>query len=228
MEFENDGGGIVQRTTEYTFSSRDPASGTGDFPATEAVPNATEEVIFLEPGQERAQNIVKAMSHQNAGDVVQLLSQDGSLQLSDIATRLNISLNSVKYHIDNLMDAGILEVSNTRYSVKGRKIKVYRLKNQVFIVAPKMTSISEVRTALMKYSALLVVFISVFCVALVQSFVEPAVDMALAASLGSTLSAGVMNSNGIVTALITATAVTLLLLVIYEINIHWINPKSSA
>ncbi|MDO9324870.1 MAG: helix-turn-helix domain-containing protein [Methanoregula sp.] len=226
MEIEDNGGDVIQRTTDYSFGMRAPAKGTDEFPAVDGTLNITEDVIFLEPGEEKAQNIVKAMSHQNAGDIVQLLSLEGSLNMSDISERLNISLNAAKYHIDNLTHAGILENSNTRYSVKGKKIKIYRLKNQVFIVAPKMTSIAQVRTALMRYSAVFVVFVSVFCVAIIQSFVQPTVSMTLSGSMGSVATALLLNDNSIIPALITATAVTLLLFVLYEIHTHWKNQKA--
>lgn len=227
MNGEKDGGSIIQRTTDYSYSMRNSPGGMGGFPADASLP-PTEEVIFLEPGEEKAQNIVKAISHQNAGEVVQILSLEGPLRLSDIAERLKISINAAKYHIENLMNAGILEISNTRYSVKGKKVKIYRLKNQVFIVAPKMTSISQVRSALMRYSATLVIFSSVFCVAFVQGYIEPTVtNLVLSGSMGSVASAVFRSNNSIIPALITATAVTLLLLVIYEIHTLWKNQQFS-
>ena len=43
----------------------DGESGTDTMQGPVAV---EEEIIFLEPGQEKAQNIVKAISHHNAGE----------------------------------------------------------------------------------------------------------------------------------------------------------------
>ena len=229
MDGEHDGGSVVQRTTDYSFNPRESPCGMGEFPAADGILNPAEEVIFLEPGEEKAQNIVKAMSHQNAGDVVQLLSMEGPLNMSDIANRLDISLNAAKYHIEILMKAGILEISKTRYSVKGKKIKVYRLKNQVFIVAPKMTSIAEVRTALMRYSAVLVIFIGVFCIAMVEATLQAPVKEAFRAgiisgALGVNIPGVSPGGDGsIPAAVITATAITLLLLVMYELYTHWKN-----
>ena len=85
-----------------------------------------QEVVFLEPGQEKAQKFIRVISNQNACDVLQLLRKAGPLRLSDIAEQLGGSLNATKYHIENLMDAGLVEISNTRYSVKGRKVKITR------------------------------------------------------------------------------------------------------
>jgi DNA-binding transcriptional ArsR family regulator len=213
------GEGMVQRTTEYSSGMTGPVMGAAH--AAEESSLITEDVIFLEPGQEKAQNIVKAISHQNAGDVMQILSIEGPLRLSDIADRLGMSLNAAKYHIENLMNAGLLEIANTRYSVKGRKIKVYRLKNQVFIVAPKMTGIAQVRSALLKYGAALGIFIMVFSVTLVQPFVLlPAVPLHLSGSIQPGQPVPVMTDSGVIPALIIGTAVTLILLMLYELNIN--------
>ena len=213
----NDQGDVLRQKTDYSPGTGGPANVRSEFPVPDESLTSMEEVIFLEPGNEKAQNIVKAMSHQIAGDVVQLLSLEGPLRLSDISERLNISLNNAKYHVDNLKNAGILEISATRYSVKGKKIKIYRLKNQVFIVAPKMTSVAQVRSALMKYSAALVIFIGVFCVSLVTASVKSDTIVLPKAALGSGAMAVIQNNTGIISALITATAVTILLLVIYQV-----------
>jgi PAS domain S-box-containing protein len=129
-----------KRSAGQLFGQRDSA-GTMD------------EAIFLEPGDEKTQNIVRAISHPIAGVVVQTLSSQGPLSLSDLADRLKISLNAAKYHITNLMKAGILEISRTRYSVKGKKIKIYCLKNQVFLVSPSVTSADQLRKAVVQYRA---------------------------------------------------------------------------
>jgi len=142
--------------TGTTPGGRLPGRGdcTGDSGQSQTTTEAAgtrERAIFLEPGDEKTQNIVRAISHKTAGVVVQVLSSEGPLSLSDIADRLNISLNAAKYHIANLMKAGILEIARTRYSVKGKQIKIYRLKNQVFLVSPTVTSTDQLRKAVMRH-----------------------------------------------------------------------------
>jgi PAS domain S-box-containing protein len=122
-------------------------------PTKREVAGNLEDVVFLESGDEKTQDILRAISHQTAGGIVQILSSGGPLNLSDIADRLEISLNAAKYHIANLMKAGILEISRTRYSVKGKKVKIYCLKNQVFIVSPTVTSTYQLRQAVVKHRA---------------------------------------------------------------------------
>jgi DNA-binding transcriptional ArsR family regulator len=107
-------------------------------------------VLVLEPGDERAQKIAKAMASPMAGDILQLLG-DGPKSLTAIADALRIPMNTAKYHIDNLLDAGIIAVSDTRYSIKGREVKLYSLTDQLLIVAPRRV---DVRSLLLKYASL--------------------------------------------------------------------------
>ncbi|MDD1699731.1 MAG: helix-turn-helix domain-containing protein [Methanoregula sp.] len=107
-------------------------------------------VVILEPGDERAQKISKAMGSQTANDILKLLAESQK-SLTEITERLAIPLTTAKYHIENLLDAGLISVAETRYSVKGREIKIYSLKNQLLIVAPRT---SNVRSLLLKYASL--------------------------------------------------------------------------
>jgi Predicted transcriptional regulator len=110
----------------------------------------TENVVVLEPGDERAQKIAKAMASQTASDILTLLAT-GAKSLTDITEQLKIPLTTAKYHAENLLDAGLITISQTKYSVKGREVKMYALTDQLLIVAPKQTNI---RSLLLKYTSL--------------------------------------------------------------------------
>ena len=112
--------------------------------------NMTENVVVLEPGDERAQKIAKAMGSQTASDILTLLAT-GAKSLTDITEQLRIPLTTAKYHAENLLDAGLITISETKYSVKGREVKMYALTDQLLIVAPKQTN---VRSLLLKYASL--------------------------------------------------------------------------
>jgi len=107
-------------------------------------------VVILEPGDERAQKISKAMASQTASDILQLLAENQK-SLTEITDRLEIPLTTAKYHIENLLEAGLITVAETKYSVKGREIKIYAVTNQLLIVAPRQ---SNVRSLLLKYASL--------------------------------------------------------------------------
>ena len=107
-------------------------------------------VVLLEPGDERAQKIAKAMGSKTASDILRFLSE-GQKSLTDITERLAIPMTTAKYHVENLSDAGLIMVEETKYSVKGREVKLYSLTNQLLIVAPRH---SNVRSLLLKYASL--------------------------------------------------------------------------
>ncbi len=183
-----------------------------------------QEVVFLEPGQEKAQKFIRVISNQNACDVLQLLRKSGPLRLSDIAEQLGGSLNATKYHIGNLMDAGLVEISNTRYSVKGRKVKIYQMKNQIFIVAPSMTERKQIISAVLKYGGVLgvYIFIAVVLIALVP-FAGPGMAVPLSGSLlpGAPAAGTTLLSLGVIASLVIAAAITILLLIVYEAQEFW-------
>ena len=109
-----------------------------------------EPVIVLEPGGEKAQKVAKAMASRTACDILRLIGE-GQKTSTEISEHLSIPMNTAKYHIGNLLDAGLISVAATKYSVKGREVKVYSLTNQLLIVAPSQ---SNVRSILLKYASL--------------------------------------------------------------------------
>jgi DNA-binding transcriptional ArsR family regulator len=110
----------------------------------------SDEVLILEPGDERAQKIAKAISSPTAGDILNQM-KEGNFTASQIADNLDLPLTTVQYHLENLVSAAILNIIDKKWSKKGREIKVYGLRNQVVIVAPHP---SDVRSLLLKYASL--------------------------------------------------------------------------
>ncbi|MDR0981175.1 MAG: helix-turn-helix domain-containing protein [Methanocalculaceae archaeon] len=54
-----------------------------------------------------------------------------------LAERSELPLTTVKYHLENMLSAGLIEVTDTRWSAKGREMKIYAVKDQVVVIAPK-------------------------------------------------------------------------------------------
>jgi DNA-binding transcriptional ArsR family regulator len=124
-------------------------------------------VVFLEPGDERSQKIAKAMGSQTANDILQILGE-GPKSLSDITEQLNIPMNTAKYHVENLLDAGLIGVEQTKYSIKGREVKIYTLTNQLLVVAPRQVN---ARSLLLKYASLFgIVALATVIISLLPAF----------------------------------------------------------
>ena len=112
-------------------------------------------IIILEPGDEKAQKIAKAIASRTAGEILQLL-RDGSHASTQIAEALKIPITTVQYHLENLVDAGIITVVERRWSQKGREVKVYGLRDQMLIVVPHG---GDLKGILLRYASLFAVVI---------------------------------------------------------------------
>ncbi|MFA5332080.1 MAG: winged helix-turn-helix domain-containing protein [Methanoregula sp.] len=129
----------------------------------------SEKVMVLEPGDEQARKIAKAMGNPTAGEILSFLSA-GQKSLSEIAEHLAQPITTVRYHTENLLDAGLIVISETKYSVKGREVRMYSLTDRLLIVAPKQSSI---RSLIVKYASL---FVIVAAGSLAISLISPLLD----------------------------------------------------
>lgn len=107
-------------------------------------------VRVLTPDGDDARAVAKAMASSTAGGILRCF-HGRELTASDIASELHLPIPTVMYHLDALLDAGLVEVFRIRYSVKGREVKVYRQSDQILIVAPSQ---ADLRSVLLKYASL--------------------------------------------------------------------------
>lgn len=124
----------------------------------------------MTPDGDDTRIIARAMASSTAGGILRSF-QGKEMTASDIASALNIPIPTIMYHLDALLEAGLIEVSRIRYSVKGREVKVYRQSDKVFIVAPCQANLRE---TLLKYASLFGVTILVAGIAALFSPLHPA------------------------------------------------------
>jgi DNA-binding transcriptional ArsR family regulator len=130
-------------------------------------------VIILEPGDEKAQKIAKAIASKTAGEILQLL-KEGSQASTQIAEALSIPITTVQYHLENLVDAGVITIVEKRWSQKGREVKVYGLRDQMLIVVPRG---GDLKGILLRYASLFaVVIFATIVLALLGQALAPAVS----------------------------------------------------
>ena len=152
-----------------------------------------ENVLVLEPGDERAQKIAKAMASSLAGDILQFLA-DGPKSLTAITEKLQIPMNTAKYHVENLLDAGVIAITDTKYSIKGREVKLYSLTDQLLIVAPRRV---DVRSLLLKYASLFgIVAVSTLAISIILPMLSAPVMNAEMVSLKAAPAPAVDTATG--------------------------------
>jgi DNA-binding transcriptional ArsR family regulator len=104
----------------------------------------------LHPADPEAQALARAIASPTAGEILQVLGEE-PLTASALAARLGIPITTAAYHLEHLVGAGVIEVTGTRWSRKGREQKVYRLADRVVIVSPGR---EDLQSLLRKYAAL--------------------------------------------------------------------------
>ena len=73
---------------------------------------------------EEADDLIAALSSETARGILAEL-HDEPAPPGELADRVDTSLQNAQYHLENLEDAGAIEVVGTAYSEKGREMSVY-------------------------------------------------------------------------------------------------------
>jgi DNA-binding transcriptional ArsR family regulator len=89
-------------------------------------------VLWLD--DEDAERLITSLSSDTARAVVTALYDDRGTA-SELADRVDTSLQNVRHHLDHLQEAGLVRVVDTRYSVKGREMNVYGPTDDSLVVA---------------------------------------------------------------------------------------------
>jgi len=91
-------------------------------PDTSAAEEAEPRVIGVD--SEDADDVLSALTSETAREVLSELHDDPAPPAA-LSDRVDTSLQNVQYHLNNLEDAGAIEVIDTIYSEKGREMNVY-------------------------------------------------------------------------------------------------------
>ena len=103
-------------------------------PSTDDVTGEQEgDIQVLGVDEDDSADVFEALSSDTARRVLTAI-YDESAPPSELADRLDISLQNVSYHLDNLEEAGVVRVADTRYSEKGREMSVYAPADEPVVV----------------------------------------------------------------------------------------------
>jgi DNA-binding transcriptional ArsR family regulator len=104
-------------------------------PSTLGGPDADDEpdprVVGLDDDETGA--VLSALSSDTARSVLAALHDDPGTA-SEVAERVDTSLQNAQYHLGRMGDAGLVEVVDTVYSEKGREMKVYAPADRPLVV----------------------------------------------------------------------------------------------
>ena len=95
---------------------------------------SSEKVLIL-PLNEDSKKITQLLSNEKAMKMLEILA-DKPMSASDVAENLDMPLTTVKYNLDGLIEADLIQVKETKWSRKGREVKIYEPVQKLIVVAP--------------------------------------------------------------------------------------------
>ena len=97
--------------------------------------NTGSEKVLILPLNEDSKKITQVLSNDKAMKVMEILA-DTPMSATDIAEKMGMALTTIKYNIDALVEADLIKVKQTKWSKKGREIKIYEPVQKIIVVAP--------------------------------------------------------------------------------------------
>jgi DNA-binding transcriptional ArsR family regulator len=101
----------------------------------------------LDLDDEETDEVFSALSSDTARSIYRCLHQEPNTP-SEVADRVDTSIQNVRYHLENLEDAGLIEVVDTWYSSRGNEMSVYAPASDALVLAADEEEASRLRTAL--------------------------------------------------------------------------------
>ncbi|MFP4188487.1 MAG: ArsR/SmtB family transcription factor [Halobacteriales archaeon] len=97
-----------------------------------------------------ADDLIGALSSDTARDILAELHDEPATP-SDVADRADTTVQNARYHLENLSDAGLIDVDGTRYSEKGREMDVYAPSEPLVMFVGTEEDSTTVRDALTRF-----------------------------------------------------------------------------
>jgi predicted transcriptional regulator len=99
----------------------------------EATPEQPGDLRTLWLDSDEAGDLLSSLSSETARSILTALHEEPSTA-SEIADEVGTSLQNARHHLDNLQEAGVVQVADTKYSSKGREMNVYAPSEEPMVV----------------------------------------------------------------------------------------------
>lgn len=119
----------------------------------------TDKFIMVSLDEEKAKKLAEVISNDTARKILDYLSEKNEATASEISKDLNVPISTIDYNMRNLIENGLVESKEFRWSPKGRQMDIYKLANKHIIISPK--KYSEFKETLKKILPVVVIGIGV-------------------------------------------------------------------
>lgn len=158
-----------------------------------------EKYILVSLEDEKAKKIAEILGNKTCKKILDFLAETKEASEQDISNRLGIPINTVEYNLKKLIESGLIEkAKNFFWSVKGRKIDLYRLVKKHIVISTKSSkpSLSKLKSIVpaVLISGVFALIIRAFYNLKTQQVFEIGREEAVMKSVESVASAGSINT----------------------------------
>ncbi|NJE04803.1 ArsR family transcriptional regulator [Thermococcus sp. M36] len=92
---------------------------------------------------ERAKELAQILVNDKAIAILHLV-EDRALSISEISRELNLPISTVSYHVDKMLNVGLIEVAGKKYGKRLQEVKLYRASDRPILLVPRK-SVAKVK-----------------------------------------------------------------------------------
>lgn len=113
--------------------------------------------VLVLPLNEDSKKVTQALSNEKALKMLEILA-DKPMSATTLSEKMGLPLTTIKYNLDSLIEADLIKVKETKWSQKGREIKIYEPVQKLIVVVPgtKNFDRSSIMGMLKKYLGLFI------------------------------------------------------------------------
>nr|BAJ49463.1 transcriptional regulator [Candidatus Caldarchaeum subterraneum] len=100
--------------------------------------NSDELIKVFSADDERIKIIAEELSNELSRRILNLLS-DGEISLSQIASQLDINIQTADYHVQRMVRSGLARITRVERGAKGNEVKFYTAVNAAVVILPVTT-----------------------------------------------------------------------------------------
>ncbi|MBU1245627.1 MAG: helix-turn-helix domain-containing protein [Nanoarchaeota archaeon] len=108
----------------------------------------SDKFLLLSLNQKESKSLAQTLSNDTARKILDYLTEKEEASASEISKKLNIPLPTVDYNLKQLVKTDLVESKEFLWSKKGREMNLYRLAKKLVIIAPRSTSLKEIKNLL--------------------------------------------------------------------------------
>lgn len=94
--------------------------------------------LLVDLNDKKTKKLAETITSSTSRNILSYLAESNSTE-GKISKKLDLPISTVHYHMQKLVEAGLVKIKGFTYSEKGREINHYELANQYIIIAPTKT-----------------------------------------------------------------------------------------